>query len=80
MSLVSNKLTLPQEQRTQIVEAIKEYHLNQREEEIGDLSAILLLDFFTEKLAPTYYNLGINDAKAMLLQKLEDLHGLEIWQ
>ena len=58
---------------------IKQYYLRERDEEIGDLYAALLLDFFAAKLAPIFYNLGINDAKAMLLDKLEDLHGLEIW-
>jgi len=63
-----------------MVSEIKQYFIEQRDEEIGELGSALLLDFFAEKVAPVYYNLGVNDAKAMLLQKLEDLHGLEIWQ
>jgi len=54
------------------------YYLEQWDEEMGDLRASLLLDFFTEKLAPAFYNLGITEAKALLSQKLEDLHGLEM--
>lgn len=74
------RLTLSKEQREQAVSDLKEFFLNQRDEEIGDLQATLFLDFFTEKLAPIFYNLGLNDAKAMLEEKLEDLHGLEIWR
>lgn len=74
------RLTLSKEQKDQAIADIKEFFLSERDEEIGDLAAILLLDFFTEKLASTYYNLGIADAKAMLSEKLDDLHGLEIWR
>lgn len=74
------RLTLSKEQKDQAIADIKEFFLNQRDEEIGDLQATLFLDLFTDKLAPVFYNLGINDAKAMLAEKLEDLHGLEIWR
>lgn len=77
---MKTRLKLTQEQKAQMITDIKEQFLTHRDEELGDLGATLLLDFFTEKLAPTYYNLGILDAKAMLLQRLEDLHGLELWQ
>jgi len=74
------RLSLTKEQKVQAAVDIKEFFLAQRDEEIGDLPATLLLEFFVDKLAPTFYNLGINDAKAMLSEKLEDLHGLEIWR
>jgi len=75
---MSDRLKLPKEHREQALTEIKQYFFQQRDEEIGDLSALLLLDFFEEKLAPLYYNLAINDAKALLLERIEDLHGLEI--
>lgn len=77
---MKNRLELPEELRKQALSDIKQHFLEQRDEEIGDLRALLLLDFFVEKLAPAYYNLGVNHAKAILLEKLEDLHGLEIWR
>lgn len=74
------RLTLSKEQKDQAIADIKDFFLEQRDEEIGDLQATLFLDLFIEKLAPTFYNLGVNDAKAMINGKLEDLHGLEIWR
>ena len=35
--------------------------------------AEFLLDFFSEKVGGYYYNEGLNDAKAMLDKKLEDV-------
>ncbi len=62
-----------------IVEELKEYFLVERDEEIGDLAATLLLDFFCEKVGPTLYNRGVQDSQAFFADKLEELSGLEIW-
>ena len=77
---MKTRLKLTKEERDMLSSAIKQYFLEERDEEIGDLSSTLILDFFIAKLAPTFYNRGVNDAKAMLTEKLEDLHGLELWQ
>ncbi len=79
MIKLKSRFNLAKEEKEQIIADIKGFFLKQRDEEIGDLGAMLLLDFITEKLAPFFYNRGINVAKAMLAQKLEDLHELEIW-
>ncbi|HBI55546.1 MAG: DUF2164 domain-containing protein [Eubacteriales bacterium] len=79
MIKLKSRFNLAKEEKEQIIADIKGFFLKQRDEEIGDLGAMLLLDFITEKLAPFFYNRGINAAKAMLAQKLEDLHELEIW-
>ena len=77
---MKHKLKLQKEQRDMLIANIRNYFLEERDEEIGDLSATLVLDFFITQLGPTLYNRGVNDAKALLTEKLEDLHGLEIWQ
>lgn len=61
-----------------MIAAIKGCFLEQRDEEIGDLGAILFLDFITEELAPTFFNKGLHAAQAMLAQKIDDLHELEL--
>lgn len=79
MIKLNSRFNLSREEKEPMIAEIKGFFLEQRDEEIGDLGALLLLDFFADKLAPFFYNRGIIAAKAMLAQKLEDLHELEIW-
>ena len=76
--MVKPRIQLSKEKKDFLIAGIKEFFLNEREEAIGDLAAILVLDFFLEKLAPVVYNQGIQDCVGMLKEKLEDLEGLEI--
>lgn len=69
------KLTEAQQQ--EMIGLIQDYFENEVNEPIGNLSAMLLLDFFTEKLAPTFYNLGVEDSYAYLIGKLEDLFEIQ---
>jgi uncharacterized protein (DUF2164 family) len=55
---------------------IKRYFLEERGEELGDLAALLMLEFFADKLAPQFYNLGIQDAHEFMAQRLEDVFEL----
>lgn len=61
-----------------MIKKIQKFFLNERDEEIGELAAILLLDFITEKLASEFYNKGIQDCMAQLSLNIEDLKGLEL--
>ena len=45
------------------------------EQEIGELKAGLLLDYFLEELGPTVYNRAIADAQTRMEQRLADLTG-----
>lgn len=69
---------MSKEEKELMIADIKAFFQEKRDEEIGDLGALLLLDFFAEKMAPYFFNRGINAAKAMLAAKLDDLHELEI--
>jgi len=73
----NNKFEIDKEKRKMMQEKIKKFFLNERDEEIGDLAAILILDFIIENLAPNFYNLGIRDCIAQISQNVEDLFGLE---
>ena len=72
------RFKLSKAQKEQMVSLIKEYSLKERDEEIGDLAASLFLDFIIEKMAPAFYNLGVQDSIGYLKDKLDDLYGLEI--
>ncbi len=71
------KIELTKEAKKQMIEDIKIYFSEKREEEMGDLAAQLLLNFMMEKIGPMFYNQAIRDAYLFMSDKLEDLYGLE---
>ena len=46
-------ISLPDEARKQSIESIRRYAREKLESEMGDLQAMLLLEFFLEEVAPT---------------------------
>ena len=61
------------ETREQMVASIRRYFEQELEEEIGELQAGFLLDYFLAELAPTVYNQAIAHAQAWMLGRVEDL-------
>jgi len=70
-------IIVPQEKREEMLTAIKQYYSEAQGEEIGDLRAILLLDFVTEYLAPEFYNQGVSDACQFMNEMVEDVLSLQ---
>jgi uncharacterized protein (DUF2164 family) len=68
--------TLPEmddERRAVAIAEIKQYFLEERDEDLGDLAARLILDFFLDRVGPLVYNQGLDDAQAWFQRRLEDL-------
>lgn len=61
-----------------MISAIKGYFLKEREEELGDLAAGLVLDFVIEKLAPEFYNQGVYDSYKLMENRIEDLLSIQL--
>ena len=57
---------------------IKAFFSSERDEEIGDLAAGLMLDFIIEKLAPEFYNQGVDDAYRYMKESAEDLLSIRV--
>ncbi len=72
------RIRLSAEQKKAMTAAIKGFFLNEREEEIGDLAAMLLLDFVAKELAPVFYNQGVADATRYITERVEDMASLQI--
>ena len=72
------KIKLTKEQRADMVIAIKRYFKSERGEEIGDLAAGFLLDFVIDKLAPEFYNQGVQDSQRYMGDRLEDLLAIKM--
>ena len=62
-----------QEQKQLLVSEIQKYFVKELDLDIGDFDAEFLLDFFSEKVGGYYYNQGLNDARALLDEKLETI-------
>jgi uncharacterized protein (DUF2164 family) len=71
------KMDINKEKRIELRDKIKAYFQNERDEEIGDLAASLILDFVIEELAPEFYNQGIFDAYKYFSDRTEDILGLQ---
>lgn len=71
------KIELSKELKRHLIATIKGYFAAERDEDLGDLSAELLLDFFVRNAGPAIYNQAIADAKTFMTEKVEDLYALE---
>jgi uncharacterized protein (DUF2164 family) len=58
---------------TGMISSIKNYFEKRKDEELGDLAAGLILDFFMHELAPEFYNQGVHDAYKFMNVRCEDL-------
>ena len=61
-----SKMILTKDQRQDMISAIKNYFLKERDEALGDLASSLILGFIIEKLAPEFYNQGVYDSYKFL--------------
>ena len=77
MTKKNNAITLPKEKKAEMVSLIKKYFLSERGEEIGNLAAVLMLDFITEELAPEFYNQGVMDSYRCMQDMVEDLLAIQ---
>lgn len=59
--------------RKQAVASIRRYFAEHLDDEIGDLKATLMLDYFLVELGPTIYNQAIADARGFFEERAADL-------
>ncbi len=68
-------ITLAPETKKQAIASIRRYFAENWDEDVGDLRADLLLDYFLKELAPTVYNRAIADSQVFLRDRVADLEG-----
>lgn len=73
------KIKLSKEKKEEMISAIKNYFINERDEELGNLASSLMLDFIIEELAPEFYNQGVYDSYKYISDRNEDLLSLQIY-
>lgn len=74
---MSGKIEVNKETKNDMLLAIKNYFQKERDEDLGDLAALLIFDFFMEKLAPYAYNQGVYDSYKYISERTEDLLGIQ---
>ncbi len=69
------RIELRDERKAKMVIAIQRYFQENLDEELGELGAQLLLEFFIRELGAPVYNQAIRDAHDFIQDKLVDLAG-----
>lgn len=59
--------------RTRAIASIRRYFREELDQDVGDLKAALLFDYFLAEHGPTIYNQGIADARAFFEERCADL-------
>jgi len=81
---MSIELTKPEIE--QVVASIQRYFREELDQEITEMRARFLLNYFLKEIAPFAYNKGVSDAEAFFRARVEDLPGtcfeeaLTYWQ
>ncbi|WP_039976768.1 DUF2164 domain-containing protein [Vibrio jasicida] len=74
-------IKLERAQKEALARSIQDYMQDELSVEIGQFDSEFLIDFVTEKLAPIYYNKGIEDAKSVIerrmLEMTDELYEIE---
>lgn len=68
-------LQLDGERREQLVANLQGFYLTEFDEALSAFRAEQLLDFVWGELGPQVYNQAVQDTRAWMLRKLEDLDG-----
>ncbi|WP_461615032.1 DUF2164 domain-containing protein [Clostridium sp. Marseille-QA1073] len=70
---MNSKIKLRKEKREEMISKIKNYFLEEREEELGDLACGMILDFIIKELSSEFYNQGVYDSYKFMNDRIEDL-------
>ena len=68
-------IKLSDEAAKRAIASVRRYVTEQLEQEIGELQARLLLEFFLKEIGPSVYNAAIGDAQVYLRDRVTDLEG-----
>lgn len=69
------RIKLSDERRDDLSTAVQQLFQEEFERDLSEFQAQRLIDFFMRQLGPPVYNQAIQDARAYVLTKLEDIDG-----
>ncbi len=70
------KLTPPIKEK--IIYELQSYFENERDEDLGNIGAELLIDFILKEVGPMIYNQALIDVHELMEEKLDDIYLLEL--
>ena len=68
-------IQLADDEKKQATVSIRRYFAEQLDQDVGDLKAQLLLDFFLKEIGPCIHNAALNRAEAYLRDRVADMEG-----
>lgn len=68
-----DKIAFSADEKAAIVQRVKMYFREELDQDIGSFDAEFLIDFFATEIGGFFYNRGLNDAEALLTEKLADM-------
>lgn len=68
-------VSLTKEQKSEIVSSIQRFIASELNQDLSEIEAGFLLDYFLQEIAPFAYNQGVEDAQKYLAHRVEDLPG-----
>jgi uncharacterized protein (DUF2164 family) len=74
---LGNEIKINKEKKVELIKLIKEFFEKERDEDLGDLAASIVLDFITKEIGPEFYNQGVLDSYRYINEKTEDLLGIQ---
>ena len=69
-------LELTKEEIAEIIPSVQKYFREEMDEELSEMRARFLLEYFQKEIAPLAYNQGVKDAEQYFRGKTEDLTGI----
>ena len=72
----ATKITLSDDARKRAIASIRRFFSSELDSDIGDLKAMLVLDYFLVEHAPSVYNQAIADAQSYMQERAADLESV----
>ena len=69
-------LELTKEEIAEVIPSLQKYFREEFEQELSEMKARFLLEYFQKEIAPFAYNKGVKDAEQYFRTKTEDLTGI----
>ena len=66
-------INLNKDTQTYLLDSIKRFFAEELDEDIGDLKAGLVLEYFAREIGPSVYNQALADAQTYFVEKASDL-------